>query len=41
MRRGQHYRLGAGAWKREEDVKLAELSKSVGIHRGAMLGEPL
>ena len=39
MRRGRHYRLGAGAWNREEDVKMSEMSKSAGVHRGAMLGE--
>lgn len=39
MRRDRHYRLGAGAWNREEDVKMGEMSKNAGIHRGAMVGE--
>lgn len=39
MRRGRRYRLGAGAWNREEDVEMGEMSKSAGTHTGAMFGE--
>lgn len=38
MRRGRRYRLGAGAWNREEDMETVEMFKRAGVHRGAMLG---